>query len=237
MQIRHQIRIAAASILAIGSFSLAGSAYAGADDYFLKFDGINGESKSKGHEHWIDLQSFNWGVTATAGGIGGGGSGAGKPQFSDFFWTQQLDSSLTGLFSSISGGKHIKNAIADFTTSVAGEAPVTYFKMTFDNVLLTSLNLSGSSGSALGLAGSFSYGKVTLDYWELDKTGKPGTHSQAWYDLSRQQGSLPNLSMLFARGMAGPQIAMVPEPETYALLLAGLGLMGTAARRRRKLSA
>jgi hypothetical protein len=28
----------------------------------------------------------------------------------------------------------------------------------------------------------------------------------------------------------------VPEPETYAMLLAGLGLMGVVARRRRSLS-
>jgi hypothetical protein len=28
-------------------------------------------------------------------------------------------------------------------------------------------------------------------------------------------------------------VAAIPEPETYALLLAGLGLLGFAARRRR----
>jgi len=32
---------------------------------------------------------------------------------------------------------------------------------------------------------------------------------------------------------AQDQLAMVPEPETYAMLLAGLGLLGIAARRRR----
>jgi hypothetical protein len=29
------------------------------------------------------------------------------------------------------------------------------------------------------------------------------------------------------------QVTAVPEPETYAMLLAGLGLMGTIARRRK----
>ena len=26
---------------------------------YIKFDGIDGESKAKGHEKWIELQSFN----------------------------------------------------------------------------------------------------------------------------------------------------------------------------------
>lgn len=36
----------------------------------------------------------------------------------------------------------------------------------------------------------------------------------------------------FAQG-AGPSVSPVPEPETYAMLLAGLGLVGAAARRRK----
>jgi hypothetical protein len=35
----------------------------------------------------------------------------------------------------------------------------------------------------------------------------------------------------------GINIAPIPEPETYAMLLAGLGLMGFVARRRKKASA
>ena len=39
-------------------------------------------------------------------------------------------------------------------------------------------------------------------------------------------------------GIAQDQLVMIPEPETYAMLLAGLGLMGFVARRRqRKLAA
>ena len=37
------------------------------------------------------------------------------------------------------------------------------------------------------------------------------------------------------RGTAGiPPTPAVPEPETYAMMLAGLGLAGFAARRQRK---
>jgi hypothetical protein len=35
-------------------------------------------------------------------------------------------------------------------------------------------------------------------------------------------------------GVGSYEVTAVPEPETYAMLLAGLGLVGAMARRRRK---
>jgi type VI secretion system secreted protein Hcp len=43
-------------------------------DYFLKLDGIPGESRDAQHKGEIDLESFSWGeshTTAAGGGDGG----------------------------------------------------------------------------------------------------------------------------------------------------------------------
>ena len=166
-----------ASCMLLFGASLPAVAGSGATDYFLKFDGIKGGSTSEKHEDWSDIYSFNWGVSATPA-IGGGG--AARVEFSDFSWNQGLDRSYTPLFKNISTGKHIKNAVIDFTTF--GKAPIVYFKMTFDDVVLSSLNLAGSAGSDPSFAGSFSYGKVTLDYWEQKPDGSLGAKSSASYD-------------------------------------------------------
>lgn len=214
------------SCLALLGTSLPATA---ATDYFLKFDGINAEGTSKGHEKWSDINSFSWGVSATAT-LGGGGAGAGKPLLSDFSWTQGLDSSFNPLFADISTGKHIKNAVVDFMS--VGESPHVYFKMTFDDVLLTSVVLSASGNADSSFAGSFAYGKVTLDYWAQKADGSLGPKSTAFYDLTTGKGSATAVAGVFAQGLVGPQIAVVPEPESYAMLLAGLGLIGVIARRR-----
>lgn len=202
-----------------------------ATDYFLKFDGINGGATDKGHERWNDINSFNWSVLATASYTGGGGSGVGKPIFSDFSWTQELDSSFTPLFADISTGKHIKNAVVDFTS--IGAKPQVYFKMTFDDVLLTGLALSATGTSDPLFAGSFTYGKVTLDYWAQNMDGSLGQKSSASYDVRTASGSPTAVAALFAQGLMGPQVTVVPEPESYAMFLAGLGILGAVARRRR----
>ena len=57
----------------------------------------------------------------------------------------------------------------------------------------------------------------------------PGTWKIEWINNGQQVPDFSNLT-LFARDITTP----VPEPETYALFLAGLGAMGFVARRRRK---
>jgi type VI secretion system secreted protein Hcp len=202
---------------------------AASSDYFLKFDGIDGSSVQKGHEKAIEFNAFSWGVSIAPSRPG---TGAGKPVFSDFFWSQNLDASVNGLFNNATSGNTIKNATVDFTSLIGGQNQ-TYFRMSFEGVFLTSLNLSGSTGSIVGLDGSFAYDKVTLDYWTQDvKSGKLVQSPSASYDLIKGQGSLSALTALYAQGLSGPQVSAVPEPENYAMLLAGLGLIGVVALRR-----
>jgi hypothetical protein len=56
----------------------------------------------------------------------------------------------------------------------------------------------------------------------------PGTWSIQWVNNGGNNPDFSNLT-LFARDIT----TAVPEPETYALMLAGLGVMGFVARRRR----
>ena len=91
--------IAVASILvAAASFASAGgavgcqalpemhSADAANVDYFLKIEGVDGESTSEKHKGEIEIFSYSWGVSQQGGGSvgGGGGAGVGKATFQDF---------------------------------------------------------------------------------------------------------------------------------------------------------
>ncbi|MBK7423004.1 MAG: type VI secretion system tube protein Hcp [Propionivibrio sp.] len=219
-------------ILSAGLMSLALIPSAAQAAYFLQLDGIKGESTDKDHKDWINFNSFSWGVTNSAP-VGGGGGGSGKAVFQDFSWYQGLDRSITGLFSSVATGKHIKTAVVDFQSS--GEKPIVYFKMSFNDVLLSEVSLQGSGGNKPFVDASFSYAKVTLDYWDQKPDGSRGTKSTASYDLKQGKGSVSALAGIYALGLIGPEsVASVPEPETYAMLMAGLGLMGLIARRRQR---
>ena len=51
-----------------------------AGDMFIKFEGgpieVKGEATAKGHDDWLDIESFSWGVAQTGtfgSGTGGGG--------------------------------------------------------------------------------------------------------------------------------------------------------------------
>jgi type VI secretion system secreted protein Hcp len=199
---------------------------------FIKFDGINGESQDKDHKDWSNVLSVDWGVSVAV--VKGGGGVAGRPEFTDLSWTQTIDKSIPPLFSAITGGKIIRKATVDFTTTFGDGGRVTYFQMVFDDVLLTQLHLGSSRDANAELSGAFAYSKIGMTYTEYDAGGgKKGT-AFAEYDLMGGRGSAAALAGVFALGASRPgAVIPVPEPQTWVTMLGGLGLLGWRSRRER----
>ena len=227
------LRVFARGILAWAVVSGVLSSGAADAASFIKFDGIDGEAQDKDHKNWSDVLSVNWGVGYSAAPVGG--ARAGKPEFRDLVWTQQIDKSVPPLFIAIADGEIIRKATVDFTTTFSDAGRVTYFQMVFDDVLLTQLQL-GSSGDAIAeFSGAFAYSKVGMTYTEYDAAGKKKGTAFAEYDLMSGKGSAAALAGVFALGASGPGavIPTVPEPATWVAMLGGLGLLGWRSRRER----
>jgi type VI secretion system secreted protein Hcp len=78
--------------------------------YFLRIDGIDGESTDPDHPGEIDVASWSWGVTGSAGSPTGGG-GAGKPDFAVFQVVAQISRASPLLVRSAATGRHHKTAV------------------------------------------------------------------------------------------------------------------------------
>lgn len=100
----------------------------------------------------------------------------------------------------------------------SGDGPGTWTLMANQNVTLD-LVFAMHAG---GYTGSFFFDNLSLS------AGNAGTWDINWLNHGGQTPDYSNLT-LFARDITNP----VPEPETYALMLAGIGMMGFMARRRR----
>src|SRR5262245_47415780 len=105
-------------------------------DYFLKIDGIQGESQDAKHKGEIELLSFNWGETQTGTFAHGGGGGAGKVQMQDFHFMMNVNSASAKFFLKCASGEHIKTAL--LTCRKAGKDQQDYLKVTFEDLIISS---------------------------------------------------------------------------------------------------
>ena len=81
-------------------------------DYFLKFDGIKGESTDAKHKDEIDIEAWSWGETNAAGHASGGGGGAGKVSMQDFHFVMRMNTASISLMKACATGEHIKDGHA-----------------------------------------------------------------------------------------------------------------------------
>ena len=79
-------------------------------DVFLKLGDVKGESKDSKHEGEIDVLSWSWGISQTGLGSMGGGSGAGKANFSDLNFMHALDKASPVLMMKCATGDHFDDA-------------------------------------------------------------------------------------------------------------------------------
>ncbi len=134
-----------------------------ANDMFLKIDGIEGESVDSTHTNEIELLMVNWGMTQGATMHTGTGGGAGKVSVNDLVFTHTVDKASPILMQTCMSGKHIAKAV--LTVRKAGEKPLEFYKVTMTDVMVTSVQPTGSNGDSgmietVGLA----FSKVKIEY-------------------------------------------------------------------------
>ena len=153
-------------------------------DYFLKLDGISGESKDSKHKGEIDVLSFSFGETQSGSSGSGGGGGAGKVQMSDFSFTARTTKASPQLFLHCAQGKHIKQAI--LTVRKAGASQQEYLIIKLSDVLVSAYALgSAEGGSEPQDAFSLNFVKLSYDYKPQKADGSLDAPVHAGWDLSK----------------------------------------------------
>ncbi len=157
-------------------------------DYFLKIDGIPGESPDAKHKDEIQLESWSWGETQSGTFAAGGGGGAGKVQMQDFHFTMAMNKASPKLMLACAKGEHVKSAL--LTCRKAGGEQQEYLKITFDELLIASYQTGGAGGSSVVPIDqiSFNFTKIKFEYAPQDAKGKLGSPVITTYDLKANKG-------------------------------------------------
>jgi type VI secretion system secreted protein Hcp len=151
-------------------------------DYFLKLDGIPGESTDAKHKGEIDVLAFSWGVSGSKStGPGGGGGGAGKAVFEDLLVVARTSKASPRLWLACASGQHIKNAV--LTCRKPGKTPFEFLKITLTDVLVSSYEIDGSDEELPLDQVALAFAKVETAYTPQDATGKAQPPVKAGWDV------------------------------------------------------
>jgi type VI secretion system secreted protein Hcp len=153
-----------------------------ATDYFLKIEGIDGESLDHKFKGSIQLDSWSWGAANSASfGVGGGG-GTGKVSMQDFSFTMPTSKASPGLILSCSQGKHIPHAT--LSARKAGTDQNEYLTFKFTDVFVSSYSI-GAGGEVPQDQVSLAFGKVEWTYQQQDQKGSVGSPVKGGWDVQK----------------------------------------------------
>jgi type VI secretion system secreted protein Hcp len=161
-------------------------------DAFLYIKTIPGESTDAAHTGWIELLSFNHGVSQPASGSPSdrGGRSSERCNHQDFSIVHALDKASAPLALACCNGEHIAEVSVELCRATGDKLP--YMKWKMEDVLVTSVSPGGASqgNETVPLESvTFNYGKLTWTYTESDhKTGKKTGQVEKWWNLVDNTG-------------------------------------------------
>lgn len=150
---------------------------------YMKFDGIDGESKDKDHDKWSDVLSFSKGIHKAGAGATGQSRRRGIATLEDIQVTKEVDKSSPKLSEAVLGGKVFPKVEIHNTTTYGEGAHVTFYKIELKDVMVSSQSFSASGGGNAVPVESFSlnYSEIKETYIEYDSKGsKKGNVEYSW---------------------------------------------------------
>ena len=149
-------------------------------DYFLKLDGIEGESTDAKHKGWLDVDSWSWGESLPTTPATGSGAGVGKVRFDAFQFTTRVSKASPKLFLACASGQHIKEA--QLVGRKAGKAQQDFLTWTLSDVLVAAYQTGGTEQELPMDAVSLNFTKVSVSYKAQKADGSLDTAVTAGWD-------------------------------------------------------
>jgi type VI secretion system secreted protein Hcp len=150
-------------------------------DYFLKIDGIAGESQDAKHKGEIELVSFSWGEAQQASAAGSGG-GAGKVHMQDLHVVMRVNRASPQLLLACASGQHLKSAV--LTARTSGAQQQDFLVYTFKDLLVSSYATAGAAEQPGPLDQvSFSFGQIVVEYHPQKADGSLDAVVHAGWDV------------------------------------------------------
>ena len=154
-------------------------------DYFLKIDGIDGESTDAKHKDEVEVLSWSWGESAPVGQPGGG-AGSGKVQVQDLSFNARISKASPALLLACASGKHLKSAV--LTARTAGKEQQEFLSFSLSDLLVSSYQTGGSEGlEVLMDSVSLNFAKIQVEYKQLKPDGTLGGSVKAGWDVKQNK--------------------------------------------------
>jgi type VI secretion system secreted protein Hcp len=153
-----------------------------AESWFLKIDGIEGDSLDQVHKGEIDVESWSWGVVNEGSPGPGGGGGAGRASFQDFQFVARISRASPQLFLSCATGVHHKVATLS-GSRVGNKASGDFLKYKLSDVQVTSVQHAEGGSDLPAEQFSLSYGRFEITFTPQKPDGSAGPPTSAGFDL------------------------------------------------------
>lgn len=163
-------------IVAIGS----ANSFATTDAY-MKYGTIQGSSTSIGHQDWIVLNSFQFGVAVPINLSTG--LGTGSPKFDQITVTKVMDQSSPLLMQQLLQGMPQSVTIDLTEPSSFSKGPVTFAEYKLTDALLTGYSVS-SGGDTPTENLSLTFEKISYTFTPQNPDGTVGTPTTVTWDLA-----------------------------------------------------
>ena len=155
-------------------------------DFYLKIDGIKGESMDERHKDWIECSSVYWGIMQpkSATSSTGGGHTAERAELNDIVFSKVADLSSPILMQTCASGKTIANAKFEFMRADGHGMAIKYFEIELENVLVGMITPCIEPGSTLTENVGLKFSKVKWKYSQQKIGGGAGGNTAGGWDLS-----------------------------------------------------
>lgn len=134
------------------------------EQYFLKIDGINGSSTEASHTNWIEIESFEFGISKPMVN----NQASGKPAY-EFSLTKRTDISSVDIMASISNNTGFSQVVLDVTQTIKNKT-VTVFKYTFSNVVFSKYEVDADAKGMVEEI-ELKQQKLVITYYSYDVDG------------------------------------------------------------------